>query len=94
MFRPAVKLARSVEIEIDGETVSVPAQLTLAAALLMHDFVPTRINRPDGSPRAPHCLMGACFECLIEIDGVQQRACQVEVRDGMRITRVLEVAGE
>jgi predicted molibdopterin-dependent oxidoreductase YjgC len=31
-------------------------------------------------------MMGACFECLVEIDGVPSRqSCMVTVRDGMRI---------
>jgi aerobic-type carbon monoxide dehydrogenase small subunit (CoxS/CutS family) len=39
-----------------------------------------------GSPRAPYCMMGACFECLVEIDGVPSRqSCLVTVQDGMRI---------
>jgi predicted molibdopterin-dependent oxidoreductase YjgC len=34
--------------------------------------------------------MGACFECLVAIDGVQNcQGCQVEVRDGMRVNRQL-----
>jgi predicted molibdopterin-dependent oxidoreductase YjgC len=33
-------------------------------------------------------MMGVCFECLMEIDGVPNRqACQVRVADGMRIRR-------
>jgi predicted molibdopterin-dependent oxidoreductase YjgC len=33
-------------------------------------------------------MMGVCFECLVEIDGVANRqACMTEVRDGMRIKR-------
>jgi predicted molibdopterin-dependent oxidoreductase YjgC len=35
-------------------------------------------------------MMGICFECLIEIDGVaDQRACQLQVRAGMRLKRQL-----
>jgi hypothetical protein len=31
-------------------------------------------------------MMGACFECLVQIDGVPSRqSCMVTVRDGMRI---------
>jgi hypothetical protein len=31
-------------------------------------------------------MMGACFDCLVEIDGVPSRqACMVEVSAGMRI---------
>jgi NADH dehydrogenase/NADH:ubiquinone oxidoreductase subunit G len=31
-------------------------------------------------------MMGVCFECLVEIDGVpNQQACMTPVRSGMRI---------
>jgi predicted molibdopterin-dependent oxidoreductase YjgC len=33
-------------------------------------------------------MMGVCFECLVEIDGVANcQACMTEVRDGMAIKR-------
>jgi D-hydroxyproline dehydrogenase subunit gamma len=48
----------------------------------------TRTTPVSGSPRAPYCMMGVCFECLMEIDGIANRqACMVRVRPGMRITR-------
>jgi predicted molibdopterin-dependent oxidoreductase YjgC len=35
-------------------------------------------------------MMGVCFDCLAEIDGVLNRqSCMVEVRAGMRIRRQL-----
>ena len=38
------------------------------------------------APRAPYCMMGVCFECLLEIDGVANRqACLVTVQPGMKI---------
>jgi D-hydroxyproline dehydrogenase subunit gamma len=33
-------------------------------------------------------MMGVCFECLVEIDGVPARqSCLIPVRDGMQINR-------
>lgn len=90
MFRQLDPGGERVEISLDGESLSVPAGMTVAAVLLLLDAIPTRVNPATGSPRAPHCLMGACFECLLEIDGLEQRACQVLVAGGMRIRRVLE----
>jgi sarcosine oxidase subunit alpha len=41
----------------------------------------------SGAPRAAFCMMGACFDCLVTIDGVGSRqACMVPVRDGMAVT--------
>lgn len=42
----------------------------------------------DGAPRAPYCMMGVCFGCLIEIDGRRnEQACLVAARPGMVLRR-------
>jgi hypothetical protein len=97
MFKLLDNAAReTVEIELDGELVSVPADISIAAALLQLDAIPFRSSPISGAPRAPFCMMGVCFECLLEVDDVTgQRACQVLVRAGMRIRRRLTgYAGE
>jgi hypothetical protein len=97
MFKLLDNEAReTVEIELDGELVSVPADISIAAALLQLDAIPFRSSPISGAPRAPFCMMGVCFECLLEVDGVSgQRACQVLVRAGTRIRRRLtDYAGE
>ncbi len=34
-------------------------------------------------------MMGACFECLVEIDGISNRqACMIQVRAGMIVRRM------
>ena len=79
-----------VEIELDGEMVSVAADISIAAALLQLDAKPFRRSPVNGAPRAPFCMMGVCFECLLEVDGISgQRACQVQVQAGMHIRRQL-----
>ena len=80
-----------VEISLDGETVSVPEGISLAAALLLIFPQPYRATVVGGVPRAPYCMTGSCFECLVEVDGQRnRRACQVTVRPGMRVRRQLE----
>ena len=84
-----------VEIEFDGNVVAVPACISLAAVIFYLDAIPARHTILSNMPRAPFCMMGVCFECLLEIDGVgNQRACQVEVRAGMRIRRQLAAGGD
>jgi len=40
----------------------------------------------SGTPRAPLCGMGVCFECRVRIDGVAHvRACMTTVREGMQV---------
>ncbi len=89
MFRQlASDACERVEVEFEGEAVTVPAGISVAAAMLLLDATPTRQTPISAAPRAPFCMMGVCFECLMEIDGQpSRRACQVEVRAGMRIRR-------
>ena len=77
-----------VEIRVDETRLEVPAGISVAAAMLLADQLPTRYSAISGAARAPFCLMGVCFECRVNIDGVSaERACLVEVRAGMRIRR-------
>ena len=80
--------AETVTINVDGQDVSVATGDSVAAAVLTLDLLPTRTSHVSGAPRAPLCMMGVCFECVMEIDGVLNRqACLVPVREGMRIRR-------
>ena len=76
-------------IEVDGTPVRVPAGITVAAAVSAHARKTTiRLAPSDGEARAPFCFMGACHECLMEIDGIpNQQACLMEVAEGMQIKR-------
>jgi D-hydroxyproline dehydrogenase subunit gamma len=75
----------TVSIVADGRRVRVPAGTTVASALL--DLGVTAFRRSvSGTPRAPLCGMGVCFECRVSIDGqAHRRACLVPVADGMTI---------
>ena len=77
---------RTVGIEFDGRRLQVPANGSVAAALLASGVSRLRSTPVSGAPRAPYCMMGACFDCLVEIDGVASRqACLVPVCAGMSI---------
>ena len=76
-----------VDVSVDGEMFSLPAGANLAAALLASGIETFRATPVSGAPRGPFCMMGACFDCLVEIDGVTRQACMVEVEDGLAITR-------
>jgi predicted molibdopterin-dependent oxidoreductase YjgC len=39
-----------------------------------------------GEPRAGFCLMGACQDCWVWVDGGRARACTTPVRPGMRVS--------
>lgn len=61
---------------------------SVAAALLAAGASSLRESPVDESPRAPYCMMGVCFECLVEIDGRQnQQSCLTRARSGMVVNR-------
>lgn len=75
-----------VEIVVDGERVTARETDSVAAALLASGHLVCRTTPISGGPRAPYCMMGVCFECLVCIDGVGNRqGCLVQVRQGMRV---------
>lgn len=81
----------TVRIRIDERAVEVQAGDSVAAALLFSGLTTTRTTLVSGAPRAPYCMMGVCFECLVTIDGVANRqACMVEVKEGMAIETQIE----
>ena len=78
--------ARPVTITFDGAEVAAHEGDSVAAALLAAGITATRSTPVSGAPRGPFCMMGVCFECLVEIDGAANRqACMVEVREGMAV---------
>jgi len=79
---------RWVEVRIDGASARVREGESVAAALLAAGIRSCRTTSVSGAPRAPYCMMGVCFECLVEIDGVPNRqSCQIAVEEGMQICR-------
>jgi D-hydroxyproline dehydrogenase subunit gamma len=80
--------AARVTLQFEGERMSVPAGVSIAAALLLKGAEPFRSTPVSQAPRAAYCMMGVCFECLVEVDGKPSRqACLTTVREGMIIRR-------
>lgn len=74
-----------VTIVVDGQERRVPADVTVAVALLGLGVRAFRTS-VHGEPRAPLCGMGICYECRVDIDGVaDRRACLVPVVDGLLV---------
>ena len=77
-----------VAVVVDGRPITVGAHDSAATAALLSGLGATRTSPVSGEPRAPFCMMGVCYECLMVIDGVPSRqACLIPVREGMRIDR-------
>jgi predicted molibdopterin-dependent oxidoreductase YjgC len=90
MFRrlpeSAAGQAPATPVTIDGRPFTARAGDSVAAALLVAGHLECRTAPASGRPRGPYCLMGACFDCLVTIDGQPNRqGCLVPVAPGMRI---------
>lgn len=83
----------NVTVYFEGTPFHVEEGISVAAAVLGHAHAGhTCVNSVTGEHRAPFCMMGVCFECLVEIDGKpNQQACLTTVREGMRIKRQIKL---
>jgi hypothetical protein len=82
--RPARREAprRPIAITVDGETVAGLAGQTVAGVLLASGRISWRTTR-SGAPRGVFCGIGACFDCLLTVNGVADvRACRRRAGDG------------
>lgn len=78
--------AAALNFTFDGRAMTGRAGDTVAAALLANGVTACRETPVSNSPRAPYCLMGVCFDCLVVIDGVGNRqGCLVPLAEGMAI---------
>jgi D-hydroxyproline dehydrogenase subunit gamma len=77
---------REVSITVDGRPIVAREGDTVAGALLGSGTVACRTTPVSGAPRAPYCMMGVCFDCLVTVDGTANvQGCMTRVREGMRV---------
>lgn len=77
--------APRVQVTFDGTSLDLPEGANLAASLLAAGVDVFRHTPVSGAPRGPFCMMGACFDCLVEIDGMMRQACMIEVTQGLQV---------
>lgn len=89
VFQPLEPGQRCIDFDFDGTAYRAPAGSSVAAALLSVGVTAFRHTPVSDTLRGPFCLMGACFDCLIEIDGEpNQQACMTQLREGMQVARM------
>jgi predicted molibdopterin-dependent oxidoreductase YjgC len=75
----------AVAISVNGERVDALEGDTLLTALSLARIAVRTSEFGDGD-RAGFCLMGACQDCWLAVEGQGRvRACQTFVADGMRV---------
>ena len=92
-FQTPLEDTPMVNIYVDGDVVAARLGISLAAALLAHSGGPTR-KTANGNDRTVFCMMGVCFDCLVEVDGKPNtQACMTLVREGMVVKRQIGLRG-
>lgn len=88
MFEPVGSIANPLTLFLEDEPITARSGETVAACLIRAGAEYFRTTPISGSPRLPYCMIGHCFDCLVEVDGVgNSQACLTLVQDGMRVRR-------
>lgn len=86
LFQPMDGTTNTVAVTFNGQPLQVPTASSVAAALMAAGVKRFRNSPVSGSGRAPYCMMGVCFECLLTIDDTPNRqSCLVPLQAGMAI---------
>jgi len=89
MFQPIDSASgeATLRLTFDGQPVVARPGDTVAAALIAAGIHAWREAPRTGALRGPFCMMGACYDCMVVIDGQPNRqACMTAVADGMVVT--------
>jgi D-hydroxyproline dehydrogenase subunit gamma len=88
MFRRSRDIRNTVSITFEGQRIKAEDGETVAAALFAAGITGFRNSPEDGSLRGPYCMIGNCFDCMVQIEGMGSRqACRERVREGLIIRR-------
>ena len=75
-----------ITVTLNTTPVETEAGQSVGAVLMGQGIKAWRTTRHDGKPRGLFCGIGACYDCLITIDGEpNQRACMVQACESMNI---------
>lgn len=76
-----------MNVTFDGEPLPMTQGQSVAAVLLAAGIRSWRTTRVNGRPRGLFCGIGACFDCLVTVNGEPSvRACLTEAKPGDVIT--------
>lgn len=79
--------AKEITFTFEGEKVRAVEGQSLGAALVGAGYLSQREGRLGGT-HGHYCGMGACFECLVSVDGHSGlRACMTPVQQGQMVKR-------
>ena len=77
-----------ITLRLDGAPIEAQRGDTLLTALLAAGAGHLRESEFGDGPRAGFCLMGACQDCWVVVEGLGRvRACATLAEDGMEVRR-------
>ena len=77
-----------IALTLDGVPIDAQRGDTLWVALLAGGAGHLRASEFGDGPRAGFCLMGACQDCWVVVEGLGRvRACATLAEDGMKVRR-------
>lgn len=85
MFKRQPNHQSELQFTWQGQALTAQDGDTIASALLAAGVRSTRQSPVSGDPRAPFCMMGSCFECMVEVDGQIIQACMEPVTEGLNV---------
>jgi D-hydroxyproline dehydrogenase subunit gamma len=86
MFTPIGSAETTITIFLDEKPIPARVGETIASCLLRAGIPNFRTTPVSGSARLPYCMIGHCFDCLIDIEEIGSRqACLTQVKQGMRL---------
>ena len=78
-------VGRPIAFQFNGQRIEALQGETIGSALSAAGIVTLRTTS-SGAPRGLFCGMGACWDCVVTVDGrIGQRACQTQATDDMRV---------
>jgi D-hydroxyproline dehydrogenase subunit alpha len=86
LLHPSIRpTGRAISFRFDGQRIEALEGETVAAALSAAGVTTFR-HTPSGAARGLFCGMGACFDCVVTVDGrIGQRACLTRAVEGMNV---------
>jgi predicted molibdopterin-dependent oxidoreductase YjgC len=77
--------SQSITLHWYEQEITALSNDTVASALLLAGIRVSRESGVSGEARLPFCMMGSCFECLIEINGQVVQSCMTTAKEGMQL---------
>jgi glycine/D-amino acid oxidase-like deaminating enzyme len=86
LTHPSIRpVGRAISFQFNDRQIEALEGETIAAALSAAGVTTFR-HTPSGAPRGLFCGMGACFDCVVTVNGrIGQRACLTQAAEGLDV---------